>query len=70
MKIDAYSTDAEIRRYLALRKRRRVQIRVASRLGVLVVIFLLMVYLIVTGIQHFLISDSHAEDKQDRKSVV
>jgi len=63
MKIDAYSTDAEIRRYLALRKRRRVQIRVASRLGVLVVIFLLMIYLIVTGIQHLLISDSHAEDK-------
>ena len=63
MKIDAYSTDAEIRRYLALRKRRRVQIRIASRLGVLVVIFLLMVHLLVTGIQLLLVPDTHAEDK-------
>lgn len=63
MRIDAYSTDAEIRRYLARKKRRRLQVRIASRLGAMIVIFLMMIYLIVTAIQIVLIPDTYAEDK-------
>lgn len=69
MNINAYSSDAEIRKYLKRKKRRRLRIRIASRLGAMIVIFLMMIYLIVTGIQAVLIPDTHAADVESGVDV-
>ena len=69
MNINTNSTDAQIRRYLRQKKRRRMRIRVASRLGVMAVIFLMMIYLIVSGIQQILVPETHAADTSTGQDV-
>lgn len=55
-------SDAQIRRVLRREKKRRARIKVASRLGILILVIFMMIYLLVTGIQRIFITDTHAAD--------
>ncbi len=63
-------SDYQIRRMLLAERKRRMHIRVASRLGILILVVLMVLYLVSATINFLLVKDTHAADEQEEKAPV